>query len=64
MVLYIGEVEKEIEARERALPSNTNPLTEKKPLMTIPLLQLCYLEQLTSLVVIVVKSILLTCAPQ
>ena len=60
----LGEVEKEIEARERAWPSNTNPINRKKePLMIIPLLQLCYLEQLTDLVVTVVKDILLTRAP-
>ena len=47
----------------RVCPSNSNPINrEKRPLMIIPLLQLSYLEQLTNLVVIVVKGILLTCA--
>ena len=58
----LEEVEKEIEARERARPPVTlTQLTEKKePLMIMPLLQLYYLEQLTDLVVTVVKDILLT----
>ena len=56
----LEEVEKEIEAREKGQPSNTNPINRKKePLMIIRLLQLCYLEQLTDLV-IVIKKILLT----
>ena len=53
-----------MEARERVQPSNTDPITEKNgPLIIIPLLQLCYLELLTDLIVItVVKSVLWTCA--
>ena len=47
----LEKLEKKIEARERALPSNINPI--KELLTTIPLLQLCYQGQLTDLVVTV-----------
>ena len=55
-------VKKKTEPEKELNPVTLTQLIEKKePLMTIPLLHLCYLEQLTDIVVIVVKGILLMC---